>query len=923
MPPIEPVAGLVHRTVTFLFTDIEESSVLWEERPEAMRAALPRHDALLRRLIEARGGTVFKTVGDAFCAAFDDAPDAVEAAVSVQREMRAADWGAVGGLRVRVALHTGEADQRDGDFFGPSLSRVARVLAAAHGGQTLLSGAAAAAAGRYLPAGVSLRDLGVHRLRSLARPVQIFQVVDAEAPGDFPPLRAVQAFAHNLPLQLTSFIGRDRERGEVRRLLAGARLVTLIGPGGCGKTRLAQQTAEELVGQFPDGVWEVELAPLADGALLPRAVAAVLNVREDRERAMADALVDALRGKELLLFLDNCEHLVTDAARLVERLLRECPRVRILATSREPLGVPGEVPWPLPPMAVPPVPGPGRGAPRTPEQALRYESVRLFAERAAAAHPGFALTEAAVPAVSQICRRLDGIPLAIELAAARVRALPPAQMAARLDDCFRILTGGARTAMPRQQTLHAAIDWSHGLLTDSERALLRRLAVFTGGFTLEAAEAVTPDVPHGDFPDGVSAQETDRGCLLLGQGDEGPGLEEWEVLDTLARLVDRSLVMAEAGPDGEARYRLLETIRQYAREKLCRAGEADVLGRRHARYYAALGARAEPELLGAEQSVWLARLEAEHDNFRAALRAVDGGKLSPEAGLALAADLWRFWYVRGYLAEGCEWLAGMLDRAPGAEGPMRARALTGAGNVACALGRLAEARGWHEEALRLRDEAGDRRGIASSLSNLGNLARFEGDLERSRERFEASLQIYRELGDRKHTAMVLGNLSANAIEREAYESARVYLEECLELHAHLGDAFNQARALHNLGMVSMRQGDLLHARECLLRSLHIKHQLLDHHGCASTVETIARLHLDEGNCTAAAWLMGAVEGLLQSVAAVTPPTQAARLAVDAERCAAGLLPGEYERLWNEGFSAGLDETVARAVEGLSTDSREN
>ncbi|HZO88686.1 MAG TPA: adenylate/guanylate cyclase domain-containing protein, partial [Chthonomonadaceae bacterium] len=460
-------------TLTFLFTDIEGSTRLWEQHPEAMRSALARHDVLLQEAIEQHSGHVFKTIGDAFCAAFDAAPSALAAALSAQRALASEDWQAPIRLRVRMALHTGAAEARGGDYFGPPLNRVARMLAAGHGGQVLLSQAACDLLGDALPEGVSLRDLGRHRLRDLQQSEHLYQLLHPNLPADFPPLRSLEAFAHNLPVQLTSFIGREKEMEEIKRLLSTAHLLTLTGSGGCGKTRLALQVAADRVEEYADGVWLVELAAIADLGLVPQTVAVALGVSEEPNRPLGETLANYLRPKSLLLVLDNCEHLLTACAQLADTLLRTCPKVRILASSREGLGLLGEALYHVPSLSLP-------DEKRLPtlEQLSQYEAVRLFVERAVLSRPDFAVTAQNAASVVQICSRLDGIPLAIELAAARARALAVEQLAQRLDDRFRLLTGGSRTALPRQQTLRALIDWSYDLLSEAERTLLRRLSVF-------------------------------------------------------------------------------------------------------------------------------------------------------------------------------------------------------------------------------------------------------------------------------------------------------------------------------------------------------------------------------------------------------------------------------------------------------------
>jgi len=484
-------------TVIFLFTDIEGSTRLWEEHPGAMRLALERHDALLTAAIETNNGHVFKTVGDAFCAVFSTATDALDAAIQAQRNLRPLQPSATTSdlsLKVRMAIHVGAAELRGGDYFGPTLNRLARLLAVGHGGQILLSGAMQELVRDELPPGVSLRDWGQHRLRDLQRAEHVYQVVHPELPADFPPLRSLNELPNNLPQQMTSFVGREKEIAELRQWLTTSRLVTLTGAGGTGKTRLSLAVAAEVMGEFPDGVWLVELASLADPGLVPQTIATALGVREEPTRPIIQTLTDYLKSKTLLLVLDNCEHLLTACAQATETILRSSPHVRILASSREGLGVTGEHAYRVPSLTVP---DPRHMPPM--EKLDQYEAVRLFIDRALLVQPTFAVNNQNAPAVAQICHRLDGIPFAIELAAARVKAMSVEQISQRLNDRFRLLTGGSRTALPRQQTLRALIDWSYDLLSDKEKTLLRRLSVFAGGWTLEAAEKVCADVPSSSY----------------------------------------------------------------------------------------------------------------------------------------------------------------------------------------------------------------------------------------------------------------------------------------------------------------------------------------------------------------------------------------------------------------------------------------
>jgi predicted ATPase/class 3 adenylate cyclase len=568
--------------VTFLFTDVEGSTRLWEEHGEEMNAALARHDELLRRAVGSHHGHVVKTTGDGGYAVFPTAHDGVGAALEAQRSLSQEDWGPAP-FRVRMGIHTGEAELRDGDYFGPVLNRAARLMGAGHGGQVLLSQVTTDLAGDSLPAGVGLRDLGVHRLRDLSRPERVFQLLGPGCAAEFPPLRTLDAFPGNLPAQLSSFVGRTAELTRLRDELARQRLVTLTGVGGVGKTRLALEVAGEAAPDYPDGAWLVELAGVRDPNMVAEAVVASFGLQPLAGFSAAALLLEFLQTKALLLVLDNCEHLLRPVGNLVGQVMRACPTVRVLATSREGLNVVGER---MLGVASLEVPDDGAGL----DAIAACDAVVLFGERARAVKINFGLDASNADAVGQVCRRLDGIPLAIELAAARVGMLTPSELAGRLDHRFRLLAGGQRSAVERHQTLRAAIDWSYELLSDAEKLLLARVSVFAGGFTLEAAEAVTA----------------------------GDGLEADAVLEVLASLVSRSLVDADT-EDVEARYRLLETIRQYAQDRLAEGGDVDRMGGRHAAYYTDFGQRAIANVSWADGLVWERRLDVESDNFRAAL----------------------------------------------------------------------------------------------------------------------------------------------------------------------------------------------------------------------------------------------------------------------------------------------------------------
>jgi predicted ATPase/class 3 adenylate cyclase len=591
-------------TVTFLFTDIEGSTRLWEDHPDAMPDALARHDVILRDAVESAGGHVVKTTGDGFFAVFARAEAALLAALAAQRALVDADWGKTGPLRVRVGVHTGDAEFREGDYHGTAVNRAARLMTAGHGGQVLVSGATAPLVGGRLPEGADLVALGEHRLRDLGRPEVLYQLSHPDLGERFPPLRTLDAFPGNLPLQVSSFIGREREVARVVAALEESRAVTLTGVGGVGKTRLALQVAAWLLPRFREGAWLVELAPIRDPAGVPGALAAVFGVSARSGMTLEQSLAAFLRTKQLLVVLDNCEHLLEPVAELVESLERDCAGLVVLATSREGLAVEGERVLPVPSLPSPPLdPGPA--------VAGQADAVRLFVERARAVDPDFALTVQNTAAVVQVCRRLDGVPLAIELAAARVAAMSPAELVEGLERRFETLAGGRRRAVQRHQTLRAAIDWSYELLSEEERRLLARLAVFAGGCTRRAAEAVCGTEP-----------------LVPGQ-----------VFGFLAALVGKSLVVAQR--DGhETRYRLLETIREYGEERLAETGETEDLRAGHAEYFSQLALDLSGELYGPHQIEASRRLAAEHENLLAATNhAIDAGDVDLALRLVSNAPL--------------------------------------------------------------------------------------------------------------------------------------------------------------------------------------------------------------------------------------------------------------------------------------------
>ena len=699
--------------------------------------------------------------------------------------------------------------------------------------------------------------------------------------GELMRLLAPPATPTNLPAPMTSFLGREEELAELGRLLEEVRLLTITGPGGAGKTRLAVELALRAMSDHPDGVWLVDLAAVRDPTLVAHAVARAAGAREERGRPILDTLRALLEPRRVLLVVDNCEHLVEAAAGTVAELLAACPGLRVIATSREPLGVPGETMWTVPSLSLPPTDA------AAPADLFGSEAVRLLVERGRAASPGFAVTHENAAAVAQICLRLDGLPLAIELAAARLRALPPDEVARRLDDRFRLLTGGSRGALPRHQTLLAAMEWSHDLLSEPERVLLRRLSAFAGGFGLDAAESVCSD-------------------------DAGPKdtLERRDVLDLLAHLVDRSLVVAEER-DGEARYRMLETVRQFALQKLDEAGEERSLRDRHLSVCLELARRARPELTGARQTWWLHRLEADQDNLRAALQ---WGLGREEAGGAeLAVSLWRFWYARGELTEGRRWLEATLA-IPDLDPRLRAEALTGAASLVNDLGDTAAARSLSERSLELWGELGDREGIARALNNTANALWDEGDFGGSRSLLEESLRIRRELGDTRGVALGLNNLGNAAWGQGDIAGARGFYRESLELSREVEDPRGVGFALSNLADLEWEAGAPAAARALYVESLRVRLEVGDKVGMTYCLIGLAAVASSEGDHERAAALFGAAEALRTRIGAWLSPAEEALWAPPRDRAREALGEEAFAEAWSDGQSWSLDEAVARAFD---------
>jgi predicted ATPase/class 3 adenylate cyclase len=869
-------------TVTFLFTDIEGSTKMWERDATAMRAALTRHDQLLRDTVESQGGYVFKTVGDAFCCAFPTAPDALEAALEAQRTLLGEERaGEIGSLRVRMALHTGAAEERAGDYFGPPVNRVARLLSAAHGGQVLLSLPTQELVRDALPTGTALRDLGERRLKDLFRPERVFQLSAPELPSEFPPLRTLESRPNNLPLQPTIFIGREREVEEVcgRLLRPEVRLFTLTGPGGTGKTRLALQVAAEVLEEFPDGVFFVPLATVGDTGLVSSTIAGTVGVVEVGDKPLVESLKDYLKERRMLLVLDNFEQ-VMEATPLLDELMAVAPGLKLLATSRAPLKLYGERSFPVPPLSVP---DPGR--PSDVAALSQYEAVRLFVERAQDVRPDFDVTSENAPAVAEICVRLDGLPLAIELAAARTRLLTPQAMLSRLSNRLKVVTGGARNLPERQRTLRGAIEWSHDLLDEDERVLFARLSVFAGGRTLGAMEAICD-----------------------ARGDLGV-----DVLDGVESLVEKSLLRQEEGPEGEPRFVMLETIHEFAREKLEESGEAEEIRSLHAQYFLALSEEAEIGVTAAARSEWLKRLETEHDNLRAALSwSLERGQA--ETALRLAGALGEFWMTRGHLNEGAGWLESALSYSDGIPAPVRAKALDLAGSIENYRGEHERAESLLEEGAALYRELGDKRGLAPVLNSMGHTAADLGNWGRAEALYRESMDLGRELGDEERVYSALNNLGWAALCQEDYERATELCRESLALAESIGRRDLLRHGGLNLGWASLGQGDHVSATAHFREGLAFFREGGDQVNIVEVLEGLAGAAGMQGKGERAARLYAAAQALRETIGAPLLPGDRPRYERHVAAARSGVERAAWEAAWEEGQTMSAEEAIAYALE---------
>ncbi len=874
------MASLPSGTVTFLFTDIEESTRPLRQLGDHYADVLAEYRRLLRVVCHEQRGKEVDTQGDACFVAFLSARNALTAAVAAQRAINVHAWPEGVSLRVRMGIHTGEALAAETGYVGMDVHRAARICAAGHGGQILLSQTTRDIIEERPLEGLTLRDLGEHRLKDLGQAQHLYQVILPDVPADFPPLKTLDALPHNLPRHLTSFIGRDREIAEVKRLLPTTGLLTFTGPGGVGKTRLALRVAADLVNQYPDGVWVAELGALSDPALVPKTVATALDVSEQPGRAPTETLKNYLRPKSLLLVLDNCEHLLSACAQLADVLLKTCPTLRILATSREPLGLPGEVIWRVPSLSVPSL----KQLPPI-EQLTQYEAVHLFVDRAALSQPGFRVTGGNAAVVTQMTHRLDGIPLVIELAAARVKALPVDVIAARLNDRFRLLTGGSRAGLPRQQTLRATLDWSYDLLLEQERILLRRLSVFAGGFTLEAAEQI---------------------CV-------GEGVDESDILDLLTHLVDKSLAIFDER-DGQGRYRLLESVRQYGSDRLQESGEADDLRRRHREWYLELAEQADRELRGPRQALWLERLETEHDNLRAALEWSKTEKDGAEAGVRLAGALQWFWNLHGHFVEGRAWFEEVLARSSDVPTSMLPKVLGGATHFAFRQGDFERAIALGEKGLALCRELDDRENGAMLLLWLGIVAARQGDYERATALLEQSVSLCNDLGKKWLYSMALANLGRVLRNQGNYERAAPLHVQSLALARSSGDKTFIALSLYDLAAVTLRRGDSTRAAEYYRESLGICREVGNRWVPAECLQGLAGVACAQQQYEKAARLFGAVEVSREAIGVRPFPDETYHeVCIASTRGALG--DAAFAAAWAEGRAMTLEQAIEYSLQG--------
>ena len=862
-------------TVTFMFTDIEGSTRLLQRAGESYPDLLAEHNQILREAIAAGGGTEVQTEGDGFFAVFPTAAGALRATVQAQRGLASHAWPEESVIRVRVGLHTGEGVLSDGKYVGLEVHRAARIAAAGHGGQVLISDTTHALAESVMPAGVRVRDLGRHRLKDIENPERLHQLIIDDLSDAFPPIRTLEARLTNLAPERSALVGRKHEAAEATALLARSRLLTLTGPGGIGKTRLAMRIAADQLGHFGDGVYFVDLSPITDPTLMIATIGAALMVRELPGQDMAASLAEHLRDREMLLVLDNVEQIV-DAAGAVRRLLDTALRLTVLATSRVPLHLTGEQEYPVPPLALP---EPTDSA--DPERLVENEAVLLFIQRATNVRPRLRLNSDDAAAVAQIVARLDGLPLAIELAASQAKLLDPRAILARLERALSFGMTGPNDVPDRQRTLRSTIEWSYDLLAAEDQRLFELLGIFRGGWTLEAAELI---------------------C--------GPGLDH-EVLDGLARLVDHSVVWSGEAGTGEPRFAMLETIREYAFERLAGSTDLDELQRRHAEHFRDLAEAAEPQLTRQDRVAWLARLEQEVDNLRASLNWAEATG-NVETGIRTAAGIWRFWQQRGRLSEGRDRLERLLAMPIPIPDEVRARALGALGGIAYWQNDTAVTRASYERAVDLARGAGDPRLLASALFDLSFVPFMDHDANRAESVLREGLAVAAEAGDRQLTADFWTGLAFLEFDRGGLADGIALRRRAIDLYREEGDGWKVAENLIGLAMMSRSAGNVGAARVHLLEALGMLSQAKDTISMSGALTGLALVAVDDGLPERAARLVGAAARIRDDVGGGIPHELFDRWGDPASDARHALGDAAYEGARAEGYAMNVESAVAYA-----------
>jgi predicted ATPase/class 3 adenylate cyclase len=914
--------------LTFLFTDLENSTPLWEQFPDEMRQASARHDALMRAVIEQHHGRVVKTTGDGFHAVFESPSEGIAAALAGQQAIAAEPWSdKIGPLKVRMGLHTGESQEREGDYYGPNVNLAARVMGLGYGEQILLSEITATLVKRSLPENCSLTDLGEHRLKGISATVQIHQLCHPDLAAEFPALKSLATFKHNLHRQLSTFIGREKELGEVKRLLKSTPLLTLLGPGGTGKTRLMLQAAEEVIEDYPDGVWLVELAPLTDPNLIPERAAAALNVQEQPGRKIFDTLADYLRRKELLLLLDNVEHIVQESAEFTEQLLEHCPGLTILVTGREALFIDGETTIQIPPLSLP-------KEEQTLEEIASSEGVQLFLERARTVRPDFALSEGNGATIAEVVRRLDGIPLALELAAARLRMLTIEQIHQHLNDRFRLLTGGRRTALPRQQTLQALIDWSWQLLDQKERTLLRRLSVFSSGWDLEAAQTVTGFDP----------------------------LDAIDVFDQLEQLINKSLITVAYPPGGEARYGMLESIRQFAQDQLLESGEGVTLRDRHADYFVRFAQESEYHLIRETMLPRVNRILLEMDNLRSVLTWTFEDR--PELALRISSALMYHWAHWIHPSEARNWLETSIDKTRSllktepSEDLIKdlIKAYIGLGIVYSLFGKNLKSVAIMDEGITLAREYGDLEHMTTGIAwrtnvllvnryeispeweqevdraleisgQYGfeisegwlNLVKFylhgyQGEFAKALPHFQRVIQIAGNFNNPRINANVLQIQARMAALQGDTETAKAYFLKAIDDFRAINDLRNILHSNSDLAHLLRREGNLQEALLLYRETISGWQEEGSLPALAHQLECFAYMAIASGNYEHAARLLGRANATREELnAPSTDPLEIAELEQAMTQLAGAMREDERDRVMAEGAQMSLDDTITLAL----------